>query len=83
MDKLCDICGLSMATETHHLICGTSERKLSDRYGLTIDICNSCHTEIHNNNIAGKLSKMLGQAMFEINFTHEEYMKWFKKNYLP
>lgn len=82
--KLCDICGINQATDNHHLISSTSERKICDRYDfMQIQICRDCHRVIHENNTANKLSKMLGQAMFEINFTHEEYMKWFKKNYLP
>ena len=83
IDKYCDICGLNMASETHHLIGGTSERRISDKYGLTLDVCRTCHETMHQNSTANKLSKMLGQAMFETNYTRYEYMKRFKKNYLP
>lgn len=83
INKYCDICGKNYASETHHLIGGTSERRLSDKHHLTLDICNECHATIHNNNTANKLSKMLGQAMFEKDNTRYEYLKIFKKNYLP
>lgn len=83
-EKLCDICGKEWATDNHHLISSTSERKICDRYSfMQIQICRQCHEVIHQNNTANKLSKMLGQAMFETNYTRYEYMKRFKKNYLP
>lgn len=83
VNKYCEICGKRQATECHHLIGGTSERKLSDDYGLTLDVCRDCHKDIHTNNTANKLSKMLGQAMYERTRTHYEYMQRFKKNFLP
>lgn len=83
--KYCDICGKSYAKDVHHLIGGTSERKISDKYRdfMCLDLCRSCHDTIHKNNVAYKLSKMLGQALFEVNYSYAEYMKEFKKNYLP
>lgn len=84
MNKYCDICGKNYATDTHHLIGGTSERKICDKYKfMTLDLCRSCHDTIHKDNTANKLSKMLGQALYETNYTRDEYLKEFKKNYLP
>lgn len=83
-DKYCDICGKKYALEEHHLIGGTSERRIADKYSFEkLHICRDCHNDIHNNNTANKLSKMLGQAMFEINYSKQEYLKLFKMNYLP
>lgn len=84
MNKLCDICGKRMATDCHHLVGGTSERQICDKYDfMKLDLCRQCHTDIHEINTANKLSKMLGQAMYELHHTREEYLKEFKKNYLP
>lgn len=68
---ICLLCG-GRAVCDHHLIFGTSGRKFADKYGLFIPICAKCHTasvhtqdRIHDNSIAEKLSKMLGQAIWE------------------
>lgn len=82
--KYCDICGKNYATDNHHLISSTSERKICDQYPfMQIQICRDCHNTIHRNNTANKLSKMLGQALFECNYTYQDYITKFKKNYLP
>lgn len=59
------------ASETHHLIFGKG-RQFSEDWGLKTPICASCHTRserlcdrIHDNVMAEKLSKMLGQAIWE------------------
>ena len=67
--EYCAICG-QPATQEHHLIFGTN-RHLAEAHGLKIPICANCHTaglipaRIHDNPMAEKLSKMLGQAIFE------------------
>ena len=69
--KICALCGRP-ADSSHHLVFGSGLRKLADEDSLTIDICNECHTmavkpkdRIHDNPVAEKLSKMLGQALWE------------------
>lgn len=91
--KKCDICGIRYAECTHHLIFGSSRRKLADADGLTLDLCNECHNmsvrvadRIHDNPIAEALSKMLGQALYERNYyrgdrAEEEARKVFIKRY--
>jgi hypothetical protein len=44
----CEICGRYDYLEEHHLIPGIANRKISDKYGLTINICRACHQNIHN-----------------------------------
>jgi len=67
MTKMCEICGDRFASEEHHLIYGRAERKLCDEDGLTLNLCQVCHRSIHIHGTAGMLSKMLGQALWEIN----------------
>lgn len=83
INKLCDICGKTWATDNHHLIGSTSDRKVCNNYPfMQIQICRDCHKVIHENNTANKLSKMLGQALYECRFTKQEYLREFKKSYL-
>lgn len=63
--KNCIACGSPSVDEFHHLVYGVSNRKLSDEDGLIIPICRKCHDEIHRCGVAGNLSKMFGQAIFE------------------
>lgn len=76
MSEPCALCGAPSGC-THHLI-GGANRKKADQDGLTIRLCHSCHNlavkpqdRIHGNPIAEKLSKMLGQAIWEKNWQQE------------
>ena len=82
-NDICFFCG-KPATQTHHLIFGTSARQLCDKDGLFVPICDECHTQsisvkdrIHDNPMAEKLSKMLGQAIFERNYYKD---LWYQLN---
>ena len=74
--RVCALCG-KPAEAVHHLIGGQGKRKVSNREGLTIPLCNDCHNmgpvlgRIHGNPAAEKLSKMLGQACFERRYIAE------------
>lgn len=68
---ICEMCGRP-ANCTHHLIFGTGLRKLADEDGITMELCNDCHTSayricdrIHDNPMAEKFSKILGQERWE------------------
>lgn len=82
-NDICFFCG-QPAEQTHHLIFGTSARILADKDGLFVPICAKCHTtseyvtdRIHDNPMAEKLSKMLGQAILERNYYKD---LWYQLN---
>lgn len=71
--KICGLCGRFAECE-HHLVFGRGLRALAeeDRDCMVMPLCNDCHTlatkaidRIHGNPVAEKLSKMLGQALWE------------------
>lgn len=71
MTEVCAMC-YRPAECQHHLIFGNSQRKLAEEDGLKLPLCNDCHNmaedakkRIHGNMAAEKLSKMLGQALWE------------------
>lgn len=75
----CIFCGRN-ATQEHHLLFGTHGRKFADKYGLTIPICDACHTRgeylcgrIHDNSMAEALSKVAGQLAWEKNYYKDLY----------
>lgn len=86
--EICFFCGRTAESE-HHLIFGTAGRELSEKDGLKVPICNNCHNmgevkrRIHDNPMAEKLSKMLGQAIYEGKIgTREEFRKRYGISYL-
>lgn len=63
--KECVICG-SRADHTHHLICGTSNRRISDEDRLTVGLCGICHDKLHRDAEMVRRSKQIGQAIYEM-----------------
>ena len=87
-ENICFFCGKPADFE-HHLLFGNGRRKLAEQDGLKVPICNNCHTigqltrRIHDNSMAEKLSKMLGQSFYESKLgTREEFRKRYGKSYL-
>lgn len=85
--KLCWFCGREAECE-HHLIFGSGLRSLAEQDGLKVPSCNKHHNmgaikeRIHDNPAAEKLSKMLGQAIFEQTHSREEFIKRYGRSYL-
>jgi hypothetical protein len=81
---MCFFCGKPPDCE-HHLLFGNGIRPLADEDGIKVPICNTCHTlgsvagRIHDNPMAEKLSKMLGQAIWESYHNHDR--EAFRKRY--
>ena len=85
---MCFFCGRPAECE-HHLLFGSGIRELAEQDGLKVPACNNCHNmgatlnRVHDNPMAEKLSKMLGQAIFEGQIgTREEFRKRYGKSYL-
>ena len=85
---ICFYCGKPAECE-HHLIFGNGLRDLADEDGLKVSSCNKHHNmgqineRIHGNPMAEKLSKMLGQAVWEKHYGNREaFRKRYGKNYL-
>lgn len=87
----CFFCGSGLINGEHHLLFGNM-RQLAELDGLKVHICDRCHVagkiteRIHDNPMAEKLSKMLGQAFYERNecakgATIDEAREKFRKRY--
>ena len=84
-EKRCRICGKLTDLQLHHVMSGTANRKLSDKYGLVVWLCMEHHTGpngVHMNRKLGDSMKGLAQIAFEAMHRHAEWMDLFKKNYL-
>lgn len=89
--EYCLFCGRPTTTE-HHLVFGRGLRKLADEDGLVIPCCDDCHTmnrvtqKIHDNTMAEKMSKIIGQLAYEKKkvaegMTEEQARESFRKRY--
>lgn len=77
----CLLCGNPYNIEGHHLICGSGKRDNGTSDKLIIPLCTDCHKQIHNDGLAMKLSKMIGQAIYEQKHTREEFRGRYGKSY--
>lgn len=89
--KTCWLCGRNGATDPldQHHIFGGSNRKLSDRFGLTVYLCHhDCHIfgerAVHRNPETAQKLHEYGQrkAMEEQGRTPEQFRMVFGKNYV-
>lgn len=88
VETICFFCGAPKECE-HHLLFGTGIRELAEQDGLKVPSCNRCHNigrnteRIHENIMAEKLSKMLGQTVYEAKIgTREEFRIRYGRSYL-
>ena len=81
----CFVCG-SPYTEVHHVIYGTANRKLSDKYGLIVPLCHEHHrgqTGVHFNRDFDISLKKLAQEKFNAVYgADKSFLEVFGKNYL-
>ena len=87
-ESMCFFCGRPAECE-HHLLFGSSIRELAEQDGLKVPACNNCHNmgrtteRVHDNPMAEKLSKILGQAVYEAKIgNREEFRARYGKSYL-
>lgn len=83
--KHCYVCG-SPNIQIHHCFYGTANRKISDKYGLTIPLCQEHHTGrtgTHFNKELDTHLKKFAQEYYEEHYgTREEFRVEFGKSYL-
>jgi hypothetical protein len=72
------------ASETHHCLHGTANRKLADLYCLTEELCLKCHRRLHgkDGHSMDLQLKQAAQRQFERAHGHEAWMQIFRRNYL-
>ena len=80
----CFVCG-RYGTEIHHIMFGTANRKLSDKYGLVIGLCYEHHrgrTGVHQNRELDLTMKRVAQREFIKTYQNEDFLAVFGRNYL-
>ena len=84
-EKECLICKTTIGLDKHHVF-GAANRRLSEKYGLTVFLCREHHTGnagVHRNKVFNERLKKLGQKRFEEHCgSREDFMRIFGRNYL-
>lgn len=76
----CYICGRT-PQNIHHCLHGI-HRKNADKYGLTVHLCQRCHSLLHDTGLYDLELEQIAQVAFEVEHGHDEFIKIFGKNWL-
>lgn len=86
-NKECWVCKASFNLHLHHIFFGTANRKISDKNGFTVYLCQYHHEGtygVHGKN-GHKLDQELKQACqkkYEEKHSREDFIKLIGRNYL-
>ncbi len=73
-------------TQEHHVICGTANRRISEKYGLKVYLCIYHHTagneSVHHNERLMRELKKEAQICFERTYPKQSFREVFGKNYI-
>lgn len=78
----CFLCHKLEPLHIHHVVNGTANRKKSEKWGLTVWLCPTCHEMIHHDQERDEGLKRLAQSKYELLYGHNTWMDVFGKNYL-
>ena len=84
-EKECFFCGAVVDLERHHIFAGTANRKVSEKYGLTVWLCHRHHTGTDGAQYDKDKNLWLkeeAQKAFESIYSHDEWMRVIGRNYL-
>lgn len=84
-EKRCYLTGARANLERHHILAGTANRKLSEKYGLWVYLSRDAHTGRDGAQYNAALNlrlKQEAQKAFEAIHGHALWMATFRKNYL-
>lgn len=84
-NKECYVCKTTLGLHLHHCLYGSANRKLADKYKLTVWLCPMHHNMsdygVHFNIELDTHLKRLAQLKFEETY-NESFLKIFGRNYL-
>lgn len=84
-EKECWFCGGHVRLEEHHIFAGVANRRISEKYGLKVWLCNKDHTGKDSAQYDPQKNlelKQEAQRKFEALYSHDMWMRLIRKNYL-
>ena len=81
--ECCFFCG-QYATDVHHCIHGTANRRLADKDGLVVMLCRRCHTNLHDKGTLDKELQRIAQARWMEYYgkSEEDFRKRYGKSFI-
>lgn len=80
--ETCYLCG-RRATEIHHCLHGTANRKLAEKYDLVVGLCNDCHRQLHDKGRSDLFLEIAAQDAYEKKMGNRlSFIAIFGKSYL-
>ena len=83
-EEVCYLCGKYGNTEVHHIF-GGSVRQTSDKYGLIVHLCPTCHNKLHGKygDNTKQMLHIIGQQAYEEQIGNREtFIEEFIRSYL-
>lgn len=85
-EKECFVCKTTLNLHEHHVFFGTGNRKISEKYGMKLWLCQEHHTGrngVHFDRQLDLLIKTVAQGTFEKEIgSREEFRRLFGRSYL-
>lgn len=80
----CYICGAYGQLEAHHCMHGTANRKKAEEDGLIVNLCHTCHMDLHDKGLEDKWLMQQAQTawMRYYSKTVQEFRARYGKNHL-
>jgi hypothetical protein len=83
--RRCFVCGSTNCIHEHHVY-GGKNRKMSEKYGMKVDLCGRHHNlsleGVHFNKELDLMLKRHFQMIFEKQYDREKFMSVFGRSYL-
>lgn len=80
-DEECFLCGWQGDLARHEAF-GGADRQTSKAVGCWCLLCPRCHEKVHKRESWARTLHQQVQAIYELNYSHEEFMALFGRNYL-
>lgn len=82
-EKKCYISGAKYNLDCHHIMTGTANRKIADKWGIWCWLRHDIHMDLHDRNKDLEIQlKKEAQEVFEKLYSHEKWMELFRRSYL-
>lgn len=81
-ERECLVCKTTIGLHRHHLLHGTANRKIAERYGFWVYLCGKHHAEVHRDAEMDKKFKQIAQRKFEETGTRIDFIRIFGKSYM-
>ena len=82
-EKKCYVTGAEYNLDLHHCMTGIANRKLADKWGLTVWLRHDIHMDLHDRDKELEIRlKQDAQRAFEKIYGHDKWMSIFRKNYI-